>query len=178
MTPQLTIVPMTTRGTHLTEEQFGELIAGASANPAAAAHILTCQQCAAELDQLRESLSLFRQASTLHAAGELRRMALAPVPWRGILSPATQRAWLATAAAVAFLVALLPVHQQRRASMQHSSAVAADAPGLSAESDEALLDDVDRDVSASVPAPMQALADPGAVNLTNSALNASDQRKD
>jgi hypothetical protein len=49
----------------------------------------------------------------------------------------------------------------------------------SAQSDEALLEDVDRDTSASVPASMQALADPtdGAASV-NPSVSTSTQRKD
>jgi hypothetical protein len=51
-----------------------------------------------------------------------------------------------------------------------------------AESDEALLEDVDRELSASVPAPMQALADPtgedSAQPPMQSATQTESQRKD
>jgi hypothetical protein len=49
------------------------------------------------------------------------------------------------------------------------------------ESNEALLEDVNRDLSASVPTPMQALADPttGALSTAiESPTQTSDQRKD
>jgi hypothetical protein len=52
-----------------------------------------------------------------------------------------------------------------------------------AESDEALLEDVNREESASVPAPMQTLADPTDSVASTSAdietsIQTSDQRKD
>jgi hypothetical protein len=62
-----------------------------------------------------------------------------------------------------------------------SAVIAAGSPSSLAESDEALLDDVDRDASAALPAPMQALDDPTAsVSSTGieSSVKPSDQRKD
>jgi hypothetical protein len=189
MTPQLALEPTIAGhlgGPHLTEEQFGELLAQPagpvnSAIVAAEAHLLTCEQCAAELTALRASLSLFREASTAHADNVLRRLPQITVPVRGIFSPALQRAYLATAAATVFLAALLPMQMLRQHAARSSAAVSASAPGSLAESDEALLDDVDRDASASVPSPMRALADPTAIPSSpgfDSSISSSDQRKD
>jgi hypothetical protein len=189
MTPQLALAPTTAGhlgGPHLTEEQFGELLAqpagpANSAMAAAEAHLLTCEQCAAELTALRESLSLFREASTAHADHVLRRLPQISVPVRGIFSPALQRAYLATAAASVFLVALLPMQLLRQHPARSTAAISAGTPSSLAESDEALLDDVDRDASASVPTPMRALVDPTAsTSLTgfDSSISSSDQRKD
>jgi hypothetical protein len=189
MTPQLALEPTIAGhlGTpHLTEDQFGELLARpvGVATPAIAsaeAHLLACEQCAAELAGLRETLSLFRDASTTHADNVLGRLPPISVPSQGIFSPAVQRAYLATAAAMVFLAALLPMQLLHQHAMRSPAAISAGTPSSLAESDEALLDEVDRDTSASVPTPMQALADPtDGVSSTgiDSSINPSDQRKD
>jgi hypothetical protein len=151
---------------------------------AAEAHLLLCSACAAELANLRDSLSLFRQATTNHAAQELRGLPPLNIPNRSLLFPALQPAhWFAAVAML--MIALLPVQTLRQRSQQPVTSVAAStAPDpAQLQSDAALLDDVDREVSASVPTPMQALADPtqsedsASVSLQNS-VPASDQRKD
>jgi hypothetical protein len=168
---------------HLSETQFGELLAepaATSSSSASQAHLLTCAQCAAEFASLRDALSLFRQAGTAYADNQLRRMPQISVPVRPMLPVALEPAYFVAAAAI-LLAALLPMQNWHRylVSQQSSAAAAAqDQPPQPAESDEALLDDVNRDLSASVPAPMQALADPtGGTNVENSIQN-SDQRKD
>jgi hypothetical protein len=128
---------------------------------AAQAHLLLCPACAAELANLRHSLSLFRQASTVHAGRELNNLAPLSLPNRSLLFPALQPAhWFAVAATL--LVALLPLQTLRPHPMQSAAAITSDsAPSQSElQSDAALLDDVDREVSAAVPTSMRALADP------------------
>ncbi len=192
MTPQLALEPVGTPNSaagdpHLTEDQFGELLAASQeiASPGATraeAHLLCCKQCTSELDSLRESLSLFREASTAHADNELRRLPQMSLPARRLLLfPALDPAFLAAAAAAIFLVALLPMQGFRQQTLQ--PAATASAPSPSAESDEALLEDVNREVSASVPTPMQALDDPTASASPASTgietpIQNSDQRKD
>jgi len=177
MTPQL--VPQT-GSTHLTIEQFDELLArtAEAASPAtiaAEAHLLSCPLCAAELAGLRDSLSLFCQASTAHAEDELSRQPLAALPARRpALAPVIAPAYWAAAAAL-ILAAFLPLQTLRHRSIQpaHTATAVADSP---AQSDEALLDDIDREASASVPTPMQALVDPTATS--SSSIQTSSQRKD
>jgi hypothetical protein len=176
MTPQLNFH---LSSPHLTEDQFGELLAGTSgpALESAKAHLLACDQCSTELAGLRDSVSLFRQASNAYADHELRRMPPVSLPARGILSPAlTPTYWLAAAAL--FLAAMLPMQSLRQHAFRAVPAVSSGAESAS-QSDEALLEDVDSYTSASVPAPMQALADP---NLSSTGITAttqnSDQRKD
>jgi hypothetical protein len=137
--------------------------------------VLSCEQCAAELASLRESLSLFRQASIAHADHELRQMPQISIPRLPLLTPAAQATW-AFAAAATFLVALLPMQSFRQHPLQPAPAVAASVASPSAESDDALLDDINQELSASVPAPMQALADPTAT--TAASVSTSNQRKD
>jgi hypothetical protein len=177
MTPQLTLHP---GSAHLTEDQFGELLTH-TAGPAlesAEVHLLACDQCASELAGLRDSISLFRRASNTYADNELRRLPPVSLPARGTLSPALAPTyWLAAAAL--FLAAILPMQSLRQHTLHAAPAVSAGTPESTSQSDEALLEDVDSYSSASVPAPMQALADP---NFSSTGITAtiqnSDQRKD
>jgi hypothetical protein len=66
----------------------------------------------------------------------------------------------------------------RQHSFRSAPAVSAAASDSASESDEALLEDVDRDTSASVPAPMQALADPTDSISSTASVSTSEQRKD
>ncbi|MGA1984132.1 MAG: hypothetical protein ABSG84_16910 [Acidobacteriaceae bacterium] len=175
--------------THLTEEQFGELLSVSARGPAlhnslAEAHVQSCEQCATELASLRECLLLFREASTAYADNELRRMPEVTLPARRRrFLPVVEPGYWVLAAAAVFLVALLPMQVVRQRAVQPASAVAASTSSVTAESDEALLEDVDREESASVPAAMQTLADPTDVVSSTSAdigtsSQTSDQRKD
>ena len=178
MTPQLTH-QVNDAASHLTEEQFGDLLAhsaqiGDWTSAPVLAHLLSCEQCAAELANLRDSISLFRQASNAYADNELRRLPPVALPARGILSPALVPTYWAVAAAI-FLTAILPLQSLRQHPLHAAPAVSAGI-SESAVSDEALLEDVDNYTSATVPSPMQALADPGfSSTITN---QNSDQRKD
>ena len=177
MTPQ----PITQFGhpgrTHLTEEQFGELLArSASTEPSpeialAEAHLAACEQCAAQLASLDESLTLFRKATSAYADNQLRSMPKRPIPIR---RPALQPAYWATAAAL-LLAAILPMQMLHRHSVPSAPAVSTvvDHP---VESDEALLESVNTEISESVPSPMQTLADPTTTSTTSS--QTSTQRKD
>lgn len=173
MTPE---VNTQTANQHLTEDQFGELLSASSqialvnASPAEA-HVSHCDQCAAELESLRECLSLFREASTAYANQELRGVPQVKLPARRrLLFPLHAPAYWVAAAAL-LLAALLPMQTMHRHAVQKRAAViAANVPSAAAssESDEDLMDDIDREDSASVPAPMQALADPASNAGSNS----------
>jgi len=184
MTPQLTLLPGIADRTHLTGEQFGELLAGSTAtnspaSSAAEAHLLACEKCAAELATLRESLCLFRQASNAYADSGLQRLPQMTLPARPAVSTTLEPAYWAAAAAL-FLAALLPMQMMRQHPLRPVPVASVNAPGQPVESDEALLEDVNREVSASVPTPMQALADPtadGSAGIETSIQN-SIQRKD
>ena len=172
MTDQSTkIVPISTR--HLNEVQFGELLDG-SAKKAdrtltpAEEHVLICEQCAAELATLREALMLFRGAITDYADDQLRNAPPVQIPAHPRIAPALRPMYFAAAAALA-LAALVPLQMLHQRSQQAPQPVpitsaAVDVQTYATESNEALLDDVDRAASASVPDSMQALADPSANN--------------
>jgi hypothetical protein len=173
---------------HLTAEQLGDLLAAVAPASAgdgspmasAEAHLLSCEKCAAEFASLRESLTLFRQACTAYADDELHRLPRLPMPARPLFSPALDPVYWVAAAAV-FLAALLPVQMLHQRSLRPRPPATARIAETPAESDEALLEDVSREASASVPAPMQALADPtGGVSsiVIEPSVQNSEQRKD
>ena len=176
----MTLVPTT----HLTDDQFAELLAARTPAPdpsePSVAHLASCSACASELNCLRQSLALFQEASVALADHEFGRQHRPFVPIRPVHPSHLQTTLWATAAAV-LLAALLPfrIHWQSPLPAAHGTrhVVIAHNP----ESDEALLEDVDRDINASVPAPMQALADPAgsfSSAATQTASSNPDQRKD
>jgi anti-sigma factor RsiW len=199
MTPQLTTEQLAAQSgttecaplgeTHLTGEQFGELMGGttetASAELAQAeAHLLVCEQCAAEFASLREAISLFREASNAYADEELRSRPRWILPARRSLSHSLIPAYWVAATAM-FLTALLPLQVMRRHTHAPPAAgvssVAASNAASNAQSDEALLEDVNSEISASVPTSMQALADPTADASTvnnETSVPTTNQRKD
>jgi anti-sigma factor RsiW len=172
---------------HLTGEQFGELLARSAGSlelpdALAEAHLRACERCAAELAALRESLALFREASSAYADRQLRLLPQWRIPVR---HHGLQPAYFAAAAIL--LISVIPMQMAHRRSQLPKPVVAAGASAVvaagdqarAAESDDALLEDVSSEVSASVPAPMQALDDP-IVATENSAesVATSNQRKD
>ena len=168
---------------HLTEAQFGEFLAGLGETDAAAStptevHLLNCEQCAAELATLRSSLSLFRQAASVYAESELRRLPRMSLPARNLYSPSLMPVYWIAAAAMLF-AALLPIKVLHRRADQltpaRASSTAVAAADHSIQSDEALLEDINRETSLSVPPPMQALADPTA-STTTSIQNATEKK--
>jgi len=110
-------------------------------------HLGECPECAAELARLKAALSGFR-GSVHQWAG--RQTSSAPhrewAPARTAFWPGRFR-W-AAAAAIALLAALIPVYRIAR----HSHT----APAI-AQSDAQLLEEVDAEVSRSVPQPMEPL---------------------
>jgi anti-sigma factor RsiW len=181
MTPQLARQLEVATSAHLTEDQFGELLAGDAQQPIPApvqAHLLACQKCAAELAGLRESLSFFQQATGAYADNELRHLPQASLPDRPMRSPVLASAlepayWLAAAV---LLAGFLPMQTAHRNALPPAPAVASSNTAES-QSDEALLNDVDSELSASVPASMQALVDPS-TDDTDISAQTSTQRKD
>ena len=189
MTPQLRTQPGLADSapgeSHLTGEQFGELMAGTTEAAGgelalAEAHLLVCEQCAAELASLREAICVFREASNAYADEELRLRSRWILPERRSTSLSLVPAYWVAAAAM-FLTALFPLQLLRRHNVAPPPAVATSNADRSAQSDEALLEDVNSEISATVPTPMQALADPGddetAANSETS-VPTSNQRKD
>jgi hypothetical protein len=156
---------------HLTDDQMSELLdpatalaTGSAHLEAAEAHLPTCAACSAELASLREALSLFQQASIAHADQEFARLPSQDTADRPAYSlrpahrPYSQTLfWLAASAVLVAGILPLQMRWQRNPSTPPATT---SAPAHTTESDEALLEDINRELSTSVPAPMQALADP------------------
>lgn len=161
---------------HLTTEQLGEVL-DASLDEmrnqdlaAARAHLEACEPCRAELESMREVVALFRESTAAYATREFISRPHAPVTAARMVPPSPH--WLRpslTWAAAGLLVAatLVPLrfhqrHPEGPASDRVVSTESAAARATKGESDAALLDDINRELSASVPESMQPLADPAA----------------
>ena len=142
--------------THLTDEQFTDLLLGTS--PAAVtAHLSACPQCAQEAQRVSGAIGSFAQQSRLWAE---RRAASLPVrgcesrpafPWLHI--PTNQQAWTAAGLAVALALGIgislrvdhvRPVERQVAAKLQPAAAV---SPTI-LKSDNALLTAIDGELRA------------------------------
>ena len=169
---------------HLTHEQLCDLLLAHSpahseaeeqATPAIEAaedHLRNCLTCSSELEGLRRSLLTFRQAASSYAENVYAR----PAMYCASIAPSprfrSHVLYWATAAALAIAVAL-PFslrHQSTPAPLPVTATVTTTPHNT--QSDEALLDSIDQDLSADVPAAMQPLADP-----TGTATSSSTQRK-
>ena len=168
---------------HLSHEQLCDVLlvqpaeTRSPALEAAEDHLRNCLICSSELEALRDSIALFRQTGSLYservyARPVMRRASIAPSP--GFRSHVL---YWATAAVIAIAVALpFGLHRHNApatASVRPAALTAAPASAESAQSDEALLDGIDQDLSAAVPAAMQPLADP----TDGTAASSSKQRK-
>ena len=164
---------------HLTDVEFCELL-DCRVSVAGEDRAIWCDECTVELDAMRDALAMFRQATKSYADDELRRLSPMSIPTRRTISSTLMPSgWLAAAAML--LAVLIPMHTSQRRLSQPAATPALAASMDAGESDEALLEDVDRDVSATVPAPMRALANT-ADSDSSSALGASaansEQRRD
>ena len=178
-------------GLYLTDDQMNDLLGSpAGSDPVAELHLQTCAACTEELASLREALALFQQASTDHANHELARLRSLDRPAYPVLPtrrPYSQALFWATASAV-LMAAILPLEMHWQRNLSTPTGAAAVASPNTTESDEALLEDVNSDLSRSVPASMQALDDPtgtagsssatSADTLTQSDTQTATQRKD
>jgi hypothetical protein len=96
---------------HLTDEQFTELLLGAT-SPSISAHLKVCKQCSEEAERVSGAIGSFEQQSRLWAERETaaRPRIEARRPAYAWLSPAwlsSGPAWAAAAAAVALVFGLL-----------------------------------------------------------------------
>jgi hypothetical protein len=142
---------------HLSDEQWLDL-AAAEGDAAARQHLAECADCARELTGLRRAMEQYQLAAREGADRPesfwLRQRTTAVS--RAMGRRATPRlAWMA-AAAVVTLAALSLVRQQPPA--QPVPAVAAQVQQTQAESDSALLADVQRHVQREVPEALQPAA--------------------
>jgi hypothetical protein len=133
-------------------------------------HLRDCLICASELDLMRSSVEEFQAASTALADRELARRPIRP-PFAPIYSANSRRHvmplffWATTAlifAAVIPLGLLNPKLNPLRKNHPVSNQPAISSTASDSDSDAALLDGIDEDLSAAVPTPMQPLAGPSA----------------
>jgi hypothetical protein len=175
---------------HLTDYQMSELLDGAAAKgidpaglEAAEAHLHTCAACSAEFANLREALSLFKEASVAHAGREFARLRSLDRPAYPVLPtyrPYSQTLFWVAASAV-LVAGILPVEMRWQRTLSAPPTATLSASAHTAESDEALLEDINRELSASVPDPMQALADPtdsSSSTVSQTSTQTPTQRKD
>ncbi len=148
---------------HLTDEQMAALL-DQSAGAITQQHLLTCARCQAEVSDLRTALTGFRDAATSLAAAETPALRLRPEA-----SPATSGfrpyAWAASFATIAAMLALSvsllhPAHSRGNG----VAPVVTAQTNTPAVSDEALLEGIQQDLSASIPPSLEPLAVPATHN--------------
>ena len=148
-------------GDHLTSRQLDCLLIGDTDNTATA-HIATCETCAAEVATMRSSIAMLSDSLTgMSDHARLRRNLLAGMQGERLVTPA--RTWprmistFALAGSVAILAAVVPLSH-----LMHPPTPA--APVItqthSVESDEALLNEIDQQLSTNVPEALAPLEDP------------------
>ena len=146
---------------HLTDEQIYDLLDPA-ANTAAQTHLQTCGQCQAEIANLRASLANFRSAAISLAAmtaPNLPRVA-APIQSWFCGSKVWAASFAAATAVLALSISVLhPLHHTTEANPTSGSASKA---AFSTESDDALLDSIQLDLSTSIPPSLEPLSVPAA----------------
>jgi anti-sigma factor RsiW len=163
---------------HLTHEQLCDFVLDLAPHPlssdfaALQQHLANCPACTAELATLRSSISLFRDTTTACARQQLAQFhannTLTPRP-HAFFHPI----YWATAAAMIVAAAIpLTLHRPNQPPPAPVATVTTAAPAV--QSDEALLDEINQEISAPVPSPMQPLADPTADSTT--AQNTASQR--
>jgi hypothetical protein len=149
---------------HLTEKQIATLLEASSSTnlKVERAHLASCEACAATVQGMRDTLALFRETTIAFADRELagvERQARRPVMLQNSFSPGL--VW--AAAGLLVVAGMLPLELHRVAQghtvPQIAHATSSPSPAK-AESDEALLNDINQEISASVPDSMQVLANP------------------
>jgi anti-sigma factor RsiW len=156
---------------HLNHEQICDLLLdNATADAAQDAnreHLQDCLICASELELLRASVTNFRSASVIIADRAFARRELHPAlgsnqPKRPARYLTPAYFWAATAV---LLTAALPLglyHSNLNPFLKHPQpvvvATTAATKASTLESDEALLEGINQELSASVPLPLQPLA--------------------
>jgi hypothetical protein len=162
---------------HLTHHQLCDLLLDPPTqqnNGEAQDHLRNCYACSAELATLTASLSGYHDAA--HAVAQRNFITLprvAPAPLLGHRSLLHPVYW--AIAATALVIAILPFTAPRRTPLLQPQPTRAVTPAAaSTESDAALLEGINEDLSVSIPPSMQPLADPTA--STSSATDSTTQR--
>jgi anti-sigma factor RsiW len=150
---------------HLTHEQLCDMLLARSPHPlssdfaAMQDHLGTCPACTAELTSLRTSLALFREASVSYSQQHLTQLHANAIP---TVPKTTIPIYWAVAAAALCIAAALPITLHRQTPSAPVSSTSATQPANPSQSDEALLEEINQELSAPIPSPMRPLADPTA----------------
>lgn len=149
-------------GTHLTDAQFSDLLAGTSLDSRSATHLAECCLCRAEAGAVTGSLAEFKTFSGAWAELEAARRVRTPSRWTLRLNahPVWNAGLVAAAAAVVFSVGLhLPQHTSPAAVVAPAMRAAGATPtGAELAEDNRLLNSIDQELS-SIPEPTVSLAE-------------------
>jgi len=159
---------------HLTDAQmFGLLDAPDDTDASTRLHLVGCPSCQSEFSTLRSSLTNFRAAATNFASAEAPALAsnrVARSIARARPSRFRRHAWATSIAAATVLLAIsVPfVHPGHKPPAAQKSPVTSTADVNSpVESDDALLDGIQRDLSTSIPPSLEPLAVPSTSSSTD-----------
>jgi anti-sigma factor RsiW len=141
---------------HLTERDQEEYVLG-QRTPAMVQHLAHCAPCQAAVARLEQGVQLFRSAALEWSAQSFEKRPLRHVPAAPVAGNALFPAWQWTVAACLLFLALLPAYFSVQRAHQHEAAVHPAAVQVAPISDDALLQQVDEEVSESVPASMEPL---------------------
>lgn len=146
---------------HLTHQQLCDLLIDSAPDAASSAHLAVCPDCTADLASLKASLATFRQASIHLAEREISRRPLL-LPERRTRRSLVIPAYVAAAAvlAAALFVPLLSNSPETAGNTTPALVNTATTPTQTAESDEALFEEINRQIATAVPSPLQPLANP------------------
>jgi hypothetical protein len=160
---------------HLTPAQIDALLIG-DTNPEAAQHLAACPTCTAEFAATRSSLAHLSEALTCMAQQERFRRNTQATILNFRATPTgrpVRRMTFALAATIALAAAILPFTHM--AAPPATKAPVA-APTSTVQSDEALLNEIDQQLSASVPQALAPLEDPSGSQATHSNPNPTDKK--
>ncbi len=156
--------------THLTNEQFHELLfapesldAGQTRLLADRDHLNRCEACREEFSSLSHSLGSFRRAATQFSAAKAPNRLLAPSARAGLFT-LPRLVWAGGVAAAlalgaaSFNAAHHPVAPTAAAVQTQANVLEARSSGPEAQSDDALLKGIDQDLSTAVPPSLQPLS--------------------
>jgi len=146
-------------------------------NPQILRHLAECVTCRAEVARLEHGVAVFHSAAVEWTSQCLatRPQRLQSVPLRKLPIIAMRWAFAAAVPVVLLLLALLPLHlfQFSGARVNHPAA----RIGAAQISDDALLDQVDEQVSVAVPSSMESLTHLVSADNSSGAASAADGSK-